>query len=711
MNHKLRSTVLALALSSLGGYTMAQVAPPPGQPTPAAPTQPANTEVPVKIVVLFSSGVGYFEHIGPVRDQASTELRFKTNQINDILKSLLLQDTAGKVSTVVYPSQDPLAKTLKSFQIDITNNPSLADLLNQLRGARVKVAAGTENLSATILGLEKKPKAVEKGSIEVWQMNLLANGVIRSLPLDDVSKIELEDPQLQDELNKALAALAQARDQDKKPVTINFQGQGERLVRLGYVVETPVWKTSYRLVLGKDNEKSNLQGWAIIENQTDNDWKDVQLSLVSGRPISFIQELYQPLYIPRPVVQPELFASLKPQTYDAGMDLTKVPAATPAPSAQTVRRMRSSVGGAMGGFGGGAPAEATALAEEQKVAGLAAKEYFDRPIDATASIASVASAAKIGELFQYTVGNISLPRQRSAMIPIITDPIEVERLSIYNPTVLPKNPLNGARVKNTTDKHLLQGPITVLDANTYAGDARIDNLPPGQERLLSYGIDLQVLVNSTKNKQEDTIQTGKIVKGVLNVSRKHVFTQEYIAENKADKDKTLIVEHPFRQGWTLIEPQKPLETTDTLYRFKQTLPASKSAGLTIKEETVQWEFIAILPADFGVLDFYSKTGQIPQSVRDALAKAAALKQQMTDHQRQVEQRKAEIAQIAQEQSRIRENLKAVSDKGAYRTRLLEKLEEQEKQIDSLYQRMDEAQKSFESTRKQLEDYVNNLTVE
>src|SRR5256885_8291928 len=124
----------------------------------------------------------------------------------------------------------------------------------------------------------------------------------------------------------------------------------------------------------------------------------------------------------------------------------------------------------------------------------------DQPMDPSSSIASVASASKVGELFQYTVGNVSLPRQRSAMLPIITDDIEVEKLSIYNQNVLPKNPLNGARVTNTTDKHLLQGPITVLEGSTYSGDARIDNLPPGQERLLSYGIDLQMTVDATKNR-------------------------------------------------------------------------------------------------------------------------------------------------------------------------------------------------------------------
>ncbi|HEV8378584.1 MAG TPA: hypothetical protein VGP99_07020, partial [Tepidisphaeraceae bacterium] len=665
-------------------------------------TKPAGkqADVPVKVVVLFSSGVGYFEHIGTVKGDSSTELRFKTQQINDILKSLVLQDTGqGKVSTIVYPSQDPIGKTLSSFQVDISKNPPLGELLNQLRGAKVKVSVGPEMINGTILGLEKRPKAVEKGQIEVWQLNLISGGTVRSIPLEEVTRLDLEDPTLQEELAKALTALAESRGQDKKPVTINFQGEGERLVRVGYVVETPIWKTSYRLLFGQQNAKPMLQGWAIVENQTDNDWENVELSLVSGRPISFIQELYQPLYIPRPVVQPELFASLRPQTYEAGMEMKKEAAVAEredrlgAMAGNVARRARNApaptaapAGAGLFGQSGRSPAE----------------ELADKPIDAAASVASVASATKIGELFQYRVENaISLPRQKSAMIPIITDPVEVEKLSIYNQNVLPKNPLNGARLKNTTKKHLLQGPITVIEAGSYAGDARVDNVPPGQERLLSYGIDLQMLVNATKNKEDTAILSGKIVKGVLHVKRRNVFTQEYVAENKDEKDKTLIIEHPFRQGWKLLEPEKPLETTEALYRFKTTIPASKSGSVTVKEELVNYEYVEILPMDVGTMDFYAKTGQISKAVRDALAKAITLKQQLEQLRRDSQAKQAQINQITQEQVRIRENVKVSPDKSAYRNRLLEKLEEQEKQIDGLLRAKDDLDKAILAKQKEL----------
>jgi hypothetical protein len=704
MKHLLRSAVLSLALAGIVPTpSLAQPTPPPKSAAPSA-------DVPVKIVVLFSSGVGYFEHLGPVTDNATTELRFKTAQINDILKSLVLQDTAGgSVRTVVYPSQDPLDKTLKSFQVNLANNPSLADLLNQLRGAPVKLALGPESLSGTILGLEKKPKAVGQTSIEVWQLNLLSGGTLRSLNLEEITKLDLEDPQLQAELHKALSALAQSRDQDKKPVTIEFTGQGQRQVRIGYVVETPIWKTSYRLILpAKPEDKATLQGWAIVENQTDNDWNNVQLSLVSGRPISFIQELYQPLYVPRPVVTPELFASLRPQSYDAG--LQQLEAAKQ--SARDRLKEAEEAPAASNRMALGRKAKAEVAAAPAAVP--AEKAYSDalgKSMDFTSSVASIASAAKLGELFQYTVGSVSLPRQRSAMLPILTDPIEIEKLSIYNAAVLAKNPLNGARVKNTTGKHLLAGPVTVLEASSYAGDARIDNLPPGQERFLSYGIDLQVLVNSTKSKQESAVQSGSIVKGVLELKRKHVFTQDYLLENKDSLDRTLIIEHPFRQNWKLVQPEKPMEITDALYRFKTTVPAGKPATFTVKEEVVQGEGIAIFPADIDTLDFYSKTGEIPKAVREALAKALSLKQQMTDYQRQVQQARQEIQQLSQDESRIRENLKAVPAQSAQHARLLQRLDDQDKKIDDWDQKARDAQNKFNESRKSLEDYLTNLTIE
>ncbi len=707
----------------------------------AQTTQPAGpataADVPVKEVVLFSSGVGYFEHFGTVHGDGTAELRFKASQINDILKSLVLQDLdGGQVRAVTYPSQDPIAKTLKSFQVDITANPPLADLFNQLRGARVTITLAGQKQTGTILGVERRRVTVkgEHGDDQTaWEpvLNLVNDGQIAAVPMESISLFKLDDPQLQDELSKALTALAGARDVDKKPVRISFGGAGDRRVRLGYVVETPVWKTSYRLVLAPRPDDVNgrpttrpadgqLQGWAIVENQTDNDWTDVQMKLVSGRPISFVEDLYQPLYVPRPTVEPELFASLRPQTYDGGVVTADMPAAAPMAAA----------GFLGGGGGGGRPGQANRQLAQQMASRSRAANQMERAtfgvsagdltgneaagmkaMDATASVRSLASANSVGELFEYTVGSVSLPRQRSAMIPIITDPVEVERVSIYNQGVLPRNPLNGARVKNTTKKLLLAGPITVLDGAGYAGDAQIDNVPAGQERLLSYGVDLQMTVDAADNKTDDRMVTGKVVKGVLYVTHRYQRAQKYVAENKADHAKTLIVEHPRAGGeWKLVETAKPDEQTDAVYRFRQSVPAGKSATLTVTEAMTTDSTIEVLPADAGTLDFYRRSGEIPKAVQDALAHAIELKAAAVDTERRMGEDRQKLADVTAEQGRIRENLKSVQQNTPYYGRLMGKLDDQETAIEKTQADADGLQKQLDAQRKELEAYVAGLTV-
>jgi len=668
---------------------------------------PATTDVPVTKVVLFSSGVGYFEHTGSVRGNSAAELRFKTSQINDILKSIVLQDRdGGRVGAISYPSQDPLSKTLRSFQVDITQNPSLAQLLNQLRGARVTIQSQAERLSGIILGVESRRKAGEKGEpIDVAVLNLLTGATLRAIELPSITNLTLDDPQLQEELTMALGALVQARDQDKKPVTINFIGTGERRVRIGYVVETPVWKTSYRLLLDDKGKFAKLQGWAIVENQTEDDWSGVALSLVSGRPISFMMDLYQPLYATRPTVVPELYAGLRPQVYEGAMS---------GDSARVAMKAGVAANGPIDrriGYDRDGRPTASQLSEVVMTAVAGGRAMN---LDAASSVESMASARRLGALFQYTVPDVTLARQKSAMLPIITDSVEVERLSIYNASVLRSNPLNGVLLENTTGKHLLQGPLTVLDKGGYAGDARIDNVPPGQERLLSYGIDLDVLVDNTKNTQTGSLLTAKIVKGTLIVSRKLVASQEYAADNKTGKDKTLVIEHPIRYGWKLVDTQRPFETTPALYRFKGTAVANKVTVLTVKEEIVTSQTIMLASADLGQLLLYTRSGieagDIPKDVRDALARAIELRQALADVERDINAHNQRVGEITAEQNRIRENMKTVAQATQYYDRLLSKLNEQESSIETLQKERDGLTARRDSLRRELDDYVNGLTV-
>jgi hypothetical protein len=662
------------------------------QNTPS--TQPATNDVPVKRVALFSSGVGYFEHAGTVAGEAETVLHFKTDQINDVLKSLVLQDLdGGQISSVSYPSMDPLGKLLKGFAVDLSGDSSLAGLLHQLRGADVVVTTSGNTFSGKILGVEVRKKPVDDQVVEQAVLNVVTSTGIKSVVLEDASSIQLADAKLQEELNKALLAVAGARDSDKKNVTLNFKGNGDRRVKVGYVVETPVWKTSYRLVM--DDKTSNLQGWAIVENQTDTDWNDIQLSLVSGRPLSFTMDLYEPMYLPRPEAHLELFEGLAPQSYaeareEVEMDRAakmEVPAAAPAQS--LARRARS---GAAGGAAEGALADSFSA------------------LNSTSSIATQATAGQIGELFEYSLSGITLERQSSAMVPIVTEPIEVNRVSIYNRSVLARHPLSGAKVKNTTGKHLLQGPITVFQGGGYAGDAQINNVPPGQERLISFGIDLQTLIDSDKTEQRDEIQSIKLVKGVLEVMNKSVSTQTFQMQNKSDKAKTIVIEQPKMGGWDLVEDVKPTEKTDVLYRFERKLDAGKSDELKVSQQRMNYQRIGLVDTSGDQLLWYVRHGKTSDAVKSAIQKAIDLRQQQAALEAQITEANAQIAAISQEQNRMRENMKTVDKNTPYYARLMKKLDEQESSIEGFQTKVKDLTTARDQKRGELEAYLKDLSV-
>lgn len=649
-----------------------------------------SIDVPVAKVALFSSGVGYFEHAGSVQGNRTATLRFDADQINDVLKSLVLQDLdGGSVSTISYPSLDPLGRALRGFAVDLSDSPSIADLLEQLRGTKVSIVTQGERIAGTVLGVEMRKRVVGETSIDAKVVSVVTSGGIRSAYVDECQQISLDDPKLQDELNKALAAVAGARDTEKKNVSIDFRGDGERRVKLGYVVETPIWKTSYRLVISPD-DKAMLQGWAIVENQTDRDWNDVQLSLVSGRPMSFQMDLYEPLYVERPTAKLDLFEGLKPQTYaesieTAGMLMQAQQVQSPAPASARARR--------------------AGAAFEMR------DEVMSKSIDPTASVAARASASQIGELFEYTVGNVTLARQSSAMIPIVSDPVEVERVSIYNFDVLQKYPLSGARLKNTTGKHLLQGPITVFQAGSYAGDAQINNVTPGDNRLISYGIDLQTVVDAGNTSQSSDILTARIVKGVMFVTNKSVQSRDFTLASKSDKARTVIVEVPKLDGWELVDSPKPSEVTSNLYRFDVKLPAGKREKLTVSQQRVHRTEVALLPTGDQQLMWYINSGKIPAKVKDALATAVNLKRKQFDFDRQINEVGQQLNAITTEQQRIRENLKTVDRNSQFYGRLMSKLDEQETQIETLQSKQASLITQRDAARAELENYLANLNVE
>ena len=659
----------------------------------------AADELAVKRVVLFTSGVGFFQREGEVTGDASVPLSFRTEQINDLLKSLVLQDYGGgKISPVVFGSRDPIDRTLKSFAIDITDNPPLGEVLNRMRGVEAEIA-GPKEIRGVIVGVETQQQKVKDEVIKIQVLNLLTEQGLRAIPLEQAQQIKILDPTLDGEFRSALKALATSHDTQRKPVVLNFSGQGKRRVAVGYILEAPIWKTSYRLEL-PDKKPPFLQGWAIVENTTDEDWKAVGLTLVSGRPISFIMDLYQSLYVPRPTVVPEIFASLRPPVYDGGMAANE-----PALAMQREQKAKSGrpeIRGRITNSLAAAPTASPAVPEA---------ESLDFSF-AGGGVNAMATAGAVGELFQYAIDQpVTIPRQKSAMLPIVNAAVEAEKISIYNENVQRKFPLNGLRLKNTTDLHLMQGPITVFEGSVYAGDARIEDLQPKEERLISYALDMKMEVEPLVQGGTSELTSIRIRKGVLVASQRLLQTKTYNSRNKAAEKRTLVIEHPFRPEWKLVEPSKPVERTPSVYRFQLAVDAGKSEKLTINEEQLTREEIGLVSADINMLLLYTRNRVISPKVKAALEKVVEARNSISELERRIALLTQQISEITQEQSRIRENMKTISQNSEIYTRYLKKFDAQETQIEGFREQLQKLRADEATQRKQLEDYITGLELD
>ncbi len=642
-----------------------------------------SAAVPLNKVVMFNSGVGFFEHRGEVQGNARLELKFNVDDVNDLLKSMVLQDLGGgKVSTVNYDSKDPITKTLRTFAIDLTSNPTLAQLLSQVRGEKVQVS-GAADVTGIILGVETRKQKVGDTVQDVEMLNLLTDDGLRSLPLASIGQIKFVSQKLDSEFRQALLVLASAHTTDKKSVVLNFTGEGKRSVRVGYIQEAPIWKTSYRLVLN-DKEEPFLQGWAIVENTTEADWNKVDLTLVSGRPISFIMDLYQPLYLSRPVVVPELFASLRPQTYDQDLarrdkefeklaelkdlqqqnrQLDRAAAKKPAPAADA-RARGEGKGGGLGGQPGDDSAEAR--------------------FNIGQGVQSAAQTADVGELFEYKIENpVTLPRQQSAMLPIVNGKVQAEKVSIYNQGVHAKHPLNGLVFTNSTGLHLMQGPITVFDEGTYAGDAQIQDLQPGTRRLISYAMDLGTEVAPGIQQHVDELTAVKLVKGTMHVSRKFRRSSDYTVKNSGSKAKKVLIEYPLDTAWNLITPAKPEEKTRDKYRFAVAAEPGKPSEVKVLEERTATEYVTLTNLDDESIRFYIRHPIVSQKVKDALAEVIKRKVEILATQSKHQELQRQVTVIDQEQGRIRGNMAQLDRKSDLYNRYVKKFGEQEDQMDKL----------------------------
>ncbi|MDB5306858.1 MAG: hypothetical protein JWO38_1060, partial [Gemmataceae bacterium] len=514
-------------------------------------------------------------------------------------------------------------------------------------------------------------------------------------------------------------------------VSLHFAGDGKRKVQVGYVVEAPIWKTSYRLVLdGEAKGKPYLQGWAVVENTTDEDWAGVRMALVSGRPISFKMDLYNPLFVPRPTVEPELFASLRPPTYDGGfnkqvndtvhLNTFNAPLGAAMPPAPMAAAPGLAGPGGPAGFGYQVPADGRMRlagtadkgkdAERKRFGADVGRELAGRL--STGSVGSAATGGQLGDFFQYAVDHpVSLARQKSALLPIVGKDVEAARVSIYNPSVQPKHPLLGLRFKNTSGAHLAQGPITVFEGSTYAGDTRVLDVQPNEERLVSYAIDLGTEVDPQVGDGSSRITSVKAVKGIVTTMTKVREVKKYRVANRSQQDRTLLIEHPNRtnQQFKLVDTDKPAEDTKDVYRFQTRVKAGEEKGFVVTEERDVRADVALSNNPDGQIRFVLSLNEASPALKEKLKEALQMKAGWDTALRELQQIQADLNRLSGDQDRIRKNLANTPKEAEVYQVYLKKLSDQEKEIDALTARQKKLMGDEFAARKRFDDYLANLS--
>src|SRR5579862_7405076 len=286
------------------------------------PGETTAAKLPVRRVILYKTGVGYFEHLGHVRGNESVRVDFTSGQLNDVLQSLTVLDlNGGRISGVNYNSEAPLSERLGTLRLPLEEKTDLSKFYGALRGARLQIRTGATTVTGRLLSVERKTRVSGGTTLEVDLATIVSDsGEVRSIELTPAVTVQLAEPDLTHEVGQYLHLLASVRQQDLRRMTLATEGTGDRQLYVSYISEVPIWKTTYRIVLPrKSGEEPLLQGWAIVDNTIGEDWNNVELSLVAGAPQSFIQQLSQPLYGRRPVVPLTLGAQLTPQTHEGTM--------------------------------------------------------------------------------------------------------------------------------------------------------------------------------------------------------------------------------------------------------------------------------------------------------------------------------------------------------------------------------------------------------
>lgn len=634
-------------------------------------------DLPVREVILYKNGVGYIERGGALPAGASARLDFQSSEMNDVLKSLTVRDASGgTVNGIRYDSAEPVEKKLAAYPFHLGEGQALSALLDQMKGATVEVQMGSGVVAGVVTGGRELKGA--NGTDKEQLLLLTGDGVLRTIDLEGVTSLKFTDPELQRQLTEYLAALTASRSQEKKSVYLDSSNDRARTLSVSYLIPAPIWKSTYRLLFDAAGA-ATLEGWAIVDNMTGEDWTGVRLALVSGRPVSFISQLYSPRYVTRQTVDDQDVVAAVPRRFGGNIG--------------------AGSGGVIGGIAGGVPGGVGGGVSESRVMAMET---------APSSIPNDIQTREAGELFEYRFGSpVTVKKNESAMLPFLQTKVGARKLLIWTSGV---HPMNAAELTNSTGKTLDAGPVTVFDDGSYAGEALVDVVKQGDKRLVGFAIDQGTRIENRVESEREVAQEVRLNRGVLTVRSALKMTTTYTIKNVDAKDKRLIIEHPLRTN-TKITSAQPTETTTTARRFEIALKAKSDEKFVVTEEALLTTTHQVSSLTPDALLIYQR-GKISDAGRRALEDIAARKQAIAQTGTDLASIDRQLAEIAQDQQRLRENIGSLSNIAAQQDqvqRYAKQLSDQETAIAGLRDRQASLRRQRDSQQADLNAVIEKLS--
>lgn len=673
-------------------------------------------ELALKRVMLSSAGMGYFEYSATVDGNEELSLDVPLDQVDDVLKSAVILDSRGGTGTVQMPGREPLKQIFRDLPFGPGALTSPAAILNALQGAEIRVG-GARVVQGRLLRAVRETVRLPsgQGTTARHRVSVMTKQGIQQFILEDAGSVSFVSPLLRAQVDTALEAIAAHRARDRRDLSISVRGTGPGVVTVGYVISVPLWKTAYRVTLPARTAKApaHFQGWAVIDNMSGHDWKDVELTLVSGNPVTFRQALYTAYYVNRPNVPVEVVGRILPRVDEGTVGTTKT-ARGPADGDRAEgddRAKRRSARSALLSIGRSRSSGAIAAAPP-----ILAQRARPSKEERSISVPSAATAEQAATQVVFRLPRpVSAESGQSLMVPIIDRRLAMEQLSLYQPATHRLHPLATIRLDNDDKTGLPPGILTLYErdaanAARYVGDARLGVLPAGEKRMVSYALDQRTRIDRD-TKQSKQIAKGRISRGVLELTVLDRQTTTYRIKAPAREDRRVTIEHPRRTGWELTSPAKEsAEITPAHYRIAQELKAGAEDKIDVTLQRERLERIQLINLSQTAIVGYAKSGELDPKIRESFERMAELRQAIDKAEQNLKDLEADRKRIFQEQGRIRNNMNRIRRGSDLYQRYVAKLDTQETKLEQIDTRTDQARTAAQKARDALGDYVAALAL-